>query len=157
MSGQTQNIVRDAGNSAAPQAFDATANTYFYLGGDSVRLEGFFRQAPIVPFALGAYTNSAQVKSAAGTYFGASGQYKGAVVAWIMVFDSNGAPSTGATPLDSTSVPPGNGTSGPDVNWSMSPGKPYTCSNGIYIALSSTGGTFTALGNTDLTGKVEYV
>ena len=157
MSGQTQNIVRDAGTNAAPQAFDSVANTYFYLGGDSNTTDAFFRQAPIVPFKFGNYTSSAVVKATAGTFFGAFGCYKGTVPAWIMVFDAASAPAANAVPLAMSSVPPGNGVTGPDVNWSMSPGKPYTCSVGIYVALSSTGAVFTALGNNDLTGTVEFI
>lgn len=157
MSGSNQNIVVDAGGNAAPQAFDANANSYFYLGGDSIRTEAFYRQAPIVPFNLGAYTTGGLVKSGAGgTFFGAYGQYNGSANAWIMVFDANGAPSTGTKPLASTAVGPIT-PSGPDVNWFIAPGKPYTFTTGLYIALSTTGGTFTSSGSSNLTGTVEFI
>lgn len=159
MSGQSSNIVRDAATNAAPQFYDPNVDAYSYLHGDSTASlgEAFFRQASIVPFKFGNYTSAAVVKASAGTFFGAYGCYKGTVAVWIMVFDAASAPAANAVPLAMTSLPPGNGVAGPDVNWSISPGKPYTCSTGIYVALSSTGGVFTSLGNTDMTGTVEFI
>lgn len=152
-------IVFDTAGNAAPQFWDDVLDEYAYAAGsvyDSGNKVGelFARQAPIVPYGIGAYAAHATVKSSAGTFFGAYGQYKGSVNAWIMIFDASSAPTTGATPLAAIAVAP---IGAIDNNWSMQPGKPYTFSTGLYVALSSTGGTFTASSNTDLTGTIEYL
>jgi hypothetical protein len=54
--------------------------------------------------------------------------------------------------LIATSVP---SRSAADVNWVLSPGRPYILNNGLYIAISTTGGVFTATKNTDFTDRGE--
>jgi hypothetical protein len=149
----------DTGGNAAPQGWDDVLLQFFYLAGavyDSGNNVGelFARPAPISPFKVGAYAVGATAKSGAGTFFGASGQYNGSANGWIMVFDAVSAPSTGTVPLYATAVGP---ASGPDVNWFISPGKPCKFATGLYVALSTTGGTFTASAVAALTGTVEYL
>lgn len=152
-------IVLDTNSNAAPQLWDDTLDEYAYAGGavydtGNKVAELFARQAPIVPYNIGAYAIGGTAKSSAGTFFGAYGQYNGTVNGWIMVFNATSAPTTGTVPIAATAVGP---NAGPDVNWYISVGKPYTCSTGIYIALSTTGGTFTASAVTAITGTVEYL
>ena len=150
-------VVADINAVPAPQFWDNVAQAYAYLYGDATRGEHFTRQAPIVPYHSAGYEIGHQIKTSAGTFFGVSGGYKSTVnVAWIMVFDSNGVPTTGAFPLTVTSVGPIT-TGSADLNWFINPGKPYIFNNGLYIALSTTGGAFTASANTDLFMTVEYV
>jgi hypothetical protein len=124
-------------------------------------LSAWYAFATINTFAIGGaagnalgYHFGAQALGAAGWFKGGLGAYKGAVAAWIMVFNSTTAPGNGTVPLYSTPVGPATG--GVDQPWSLSPATPRYVSSGIWVAISTTGGQFTATANTDMTGTVEF-
>jgi hypothetical protein len=147
--------VKDSGGIPSPQFWDSVAGAYSYLYGDTASGTLYTSGPHIVPANSGGYKANQLVKSSAGIFFGVYGQYKGASNIWVMVFDAAGTPSNGSTPLASTAVPISSG--GLDVNWFISAGVPYKFSNGLYISISSTGGTFTQSVSTDISFTTEYL
>lgn len=145
---------KDSGGIPSPQFWDNVASAYEYLFGSSRTGELFSSGVHIVPANSGGYVAGQAVKTSAGVFFGVYGQYKGASNVWIMVFDSNGAPSNGATPLASTAL---TSVAITDINWFIATGRPYKFSSGLYVGISSTGGTFTASASTDISFTTEYI
>jgi len=148
------NVLTDASTIPIPQFFDNTGGGtgFVALYGDPTLHEFFVRQAPIPsPSVSNGYVAGFQAKASGGTYFGCYGQYKSTVAeAWIMLFDINGVPAVSAQPtLGATAVGPKTSGQG-DVNWFIAPNKPYIFTNGLYIALSLTGGVFTPSGAADM-------
>lgn len=147
--------VKDSGAIPAPQFWDNAAAAYQYLQGTNFTGELFATPAPITPAKSTGYVASQTVKTSGGIFFGANGCYKGSVAAWIMMFDAAAAPATGAVPF--ASVPVGPTSGGVDNPWFYQPARPYWLTAGLVIALSTTGGTFTASANTDITITTEYI
>ena len=155
---QNSNVLVDASSIPIGQFWDNVGQAFATLYGDPARGEMFTRQASISPVVSNGYVFGFQAKASAGTYFGCYGQYRSTVAeAWIMIFDINGVPAVSAQPtLGGTAVGPKTSGQG-DVNWFMAPNKPYIFTNGLYIALSLTGGVFTASGAADMVVWAEII
>ena len=158
MSGQTQPLVTDVNSLPSPQYFNTITNAYEYTNGQNGQI--YTVPAPITPYhttAVGGYEEKNQVKGSTGTFYGLSGTMNNSTnPRWIMIFNSTVQPTTGTIPIIQVSVVQ-TVTGQGDTNFSYTPTHPYSMSLGIYIASSSTGGTYTPAGTNDCFYMVDYV
>ena len=158
MAGNTVPLVTDVNSLPSPQYYNTGTGVYEYVNGNGGNLYSI--SAPITPYhttAVAGYEAAHQVKSSSGQFYAINGTMNNTTnPRWIMVFDSASAPSASAVPLIQIAVVQAVAGQG-DTNFGFTPNRPYTLANGLYVASSSTGGTYTASGTADCFYIVEYI
>jgi hypothetical protein len=148
MAFNTDSVLRDINGVPGPQIYNPVTDSFVALSGTSdggmyvhTKPEG----SGILTTTF--YTSSAlesakQVKTTAGVLFSLSAYNNNTVSQYLMVFDINGTPATGAIPNLVPRVIPANSTF--DLTPQLLTQWGFKFLNGLYVAISTTQATYTA-------------
>ena len=147
MAYDTDSVLRDVNGVPGPQIYDPTTDAFIPLSGLAdggmyvhTKPDGSGLLTPTF-YTSPALESAKQVKTTAGVLFSLSVYNNAAAPLYLMVFDINGTPATGAIPNLIPRVIPANGTF--DLTSQFLTQWGFRFLNGLYVALSTTQETYT--------------